>query len=205
MGQPSPFSGTPAVPHSGPAAALYPTALPRSGTHLWAHTAGGRPPARSPTRSCSGVGPLPPGNSARSRRCPLSSWRSAPLNRQEKRAQRGTVTPRAQRLSAVLRAAPAALWRSAHCPVLRPLTLHAEAAFPAQATVAAEATYAVDALAVAAARAVARVLRELYSALVAVCNMKFGRYHWCHQYPHPLGVPTIAQRPQGGTAPQLGV
>lgn len=80
-------------------------------------------------------------------------------------------------------AAPAALRTSARSPALRPLTLHAEAAFPAQATVAAEATYAVDARAMAAAWAVARVLWQLDGALVVVCDMRFGRCHWCLQHP----------------------
>lgn len=55
--------------------------------HLWACTASHLPLARSQARTSSGGDPPPshPGNSARSRRCLWSSWRSAPL--------RGVVGP----------------------------------------------------------------------------------------------------------------
>lgn len=79
--------GTPprALPGSLP---VPPPAPGMGGAHLWARTAGGRPPAGSPARSCSGARPPPPGSGARSRRCPPCIWSSSPLRGQGGGARR---------------------------------------------------------------------------------------------------------------------
>lgn len=94
-GHPRHPSGTPSFSHL-PCPGLSPVASspagdPVEGAHPWPRRAGGRPPAGSRARSCSGAGPPPPCSSARSRRCPLSSWRSAPLGRHGGGRHRGAV------------------------------------------------------------------------------------------------------------------
>lgn len=83
----------PGPPHPVPARLPGSPWPPVGEAHLWARTAHGRPPAGSPARSCTGASPPPPGSSARSRRCPPSSWRSAPLSRRAGGAQGARGTP----------------------------------------------------------------------------------------------------------------